>query len=86
MPTKFKVDKRKAHLSNLICSGQLTKAEALKELELPLYDPTELVQDKEYVVKKLGFTIEEFDQLMQEQPRSHYDFECEGQLRSIILG
>ena len=78
LPTKFKVDKRKAHLSNLICSGQLTKAEALKELELPLYDPTELVQDKEYVVKKLGFTIEEFDQLMQEQPRSHYDFECEG--------
>lgn len=78
LPTKFKVDKRKAHLSNLICSGQLTKAEALKELELPLYDPTELVQDKEYVVKKLGFTIEEFDQLMQEQPRSHYEFECEG--------
>src|SRR5690606_37998474 len=24
LPTKFKIDKRKAHLSNLICSGQMT--------------------------------------------------------------
>jgi hypothetical protein len=34
---KFNIDKRKAHLSNLIFSGQITKQEALEELALPAY-------------------------------------------------
>lgn len=78
LPTKFGIDKRKAHLSNLICSNQITKEEALRELEQPLYDEKELAEDKEYVVKKLGFSMEEFDAIMKEQPRSHFDFETEG--------
>jgi N-acetyl sugar amidotransferase len=82
LPTKFKVDKRKAHLSNLICSGQLTKAEALKELEKPLYDPIELLQDKEYVVKKLGFTSIEFDKILSEEPRGHKEFLVEGPIEA----
>ena len=77
LPTKFGIDKRKAHLSNLICSNQLTREEAIKELEEPLYDPKELIEDKEYVVKKLGFTLEEFDLIMQQKPKSHYDFKTE---------
>jgi len=78
LPTKFKVDKRKAHLSNLICSGQITKEEALIELSEPIYNPSELIQDKEYIVKKLGLTLEEFDDLMKEAPRRHEDFQTEG--------
>lgn len=61
LPKKFKVDKRKAHLSNLICSGQMTKEEALEELKKPIYDPRMYQIDKEFVLKKLGFTNEEFD-------------------------
>lgn len=61
LPQKFKVDKRKAHLSNLICSGQLTKEEALEELKKPMYDPKMYQVDREFVLKKLGFTSEEFD-------------------------
>lgn len=35
---KFSIDKRKAHLSSLICSGQMTRKEALMELgERPVY-------------------------------------------------
>src|SRR5580698_9252449 len=37
LPEKFHIDKRKAHLSTLVCSGQITKEEALRELEQPLY-------------------------------------------------
>lgn len=61
LPRKFQVDKRKAHLSNLICSGQLTKEQALEELKLPIYDPKMYQVDREFVLKKLGFTNEEFD-------------------------
>ena len=38
LPEKFHIDKRKAHLSTLICSGQMTRTEALQELEKPLYE------------------------------------------------
>jgi N-acetyl sugar amidotransferase len=38
LPSKFGIDKRKAHLSNLIFSGQITKSEALKILESPPYN------------------------------------------------
>jgi len=78
LPTKFKIDKRKAHLSNLILSGQISREEALEELKQPLYDENELSRDKEFVVKKLGFSMEEFDEIMKEEPRSHYDYQTEG--------
>lgn len=78
LPTKFGIDKRKAHLSNLICSNQLSREDALKELQEPLYDEIELRNDKEFVVKKLGFTNNEFDQIMKEKPRRHNDFATEG--------
>ena len=82
LPHKFKIDKRKAHLSNLICSGQINKEVALKELELPIYNPKELLADKEYVIKKLGFTLDEFDALMKEQPNNHSDFKTEGPIEN----
>ncbi|MBX2959495.1 MAG: N-acetyl sugar amidotransferase [Flavobacteriales bacterium] len=71
LPTKFKVDKRKAHLSNLICSNQLTRDEALAELEKPLYPEKELEQDKDYVLKKFGLSATEFDQIMKKPPIPH---------------
>jgi N-acetyl sugar amidotransferase len=74
LPVKFKVDKRRAHLSNLICSGQLSREAALKELEIPLYDSRTLSEEKTYVLKKLGMTEAEFDQVMADPPRKHEDF------------
>ena len=80
LPTKFNVDKRKAHFSSLICSGQITKGEALIELELPLYLEVDLKKDKDYVLKKLGFSEAHFDQIMLKEPVSHDSFEVEGSL------
>lgn len=74
LPEKFKVDKRKAHLSNLIFAGQMTKTEALEELESPIYPPAQLAEDKPFVLKKLGFTEAEFDAYLTAPsvPHSHY--------------
>lgn len=69
LPTKFGVDKRKAHLSNLICSKQITKTEALEEIKKPCYDNDQMLEDKEFVLKKLGFTEEYFDELMKMPPQ-----------------
>lgn len=81
LPEKFKIDKRKAHLSTLICSGQITKAEALAELEKPLYDPQELKADKEYVLKKLGLSETQFGEIMKLPPRRHEDFKTDTRLK-----
>jgi hypothetical protein len=81
LPHKFKIDKRKAHLSTLICSGQMTKEEALKELEAPIYPAAELKQDKEYVLKKLGLSESEFEAIMKLPARKHEDFKTDARLK-----
>ncbi|HRJ76743.1 MAG TPA: N-acetyl sugar amidotransferase, partial [Anaerolineales bacterium] len=52
LPEKFGYDKRRCHLSSLICSGEITREQALKELEKPTYSPIMQEEDREYVVKK----------------------------------
>lgn len=81
LPEKFKIDKRKAHLSTLICSGQMTKEEALKELEAPVYPAADLKQDKEYVLKKLGLSESAFESIMLMAPRKHEDFKTDTRLK-----
>jgi len=73
LPVKFSIDKRKAHLSNLIFSGQIDKEMAVDELKNPIYDINQLMSDYEFVLKKLSLTKLEFDAIM-EQPRVEHDF------------
>lgn len=75
LPTKFGFDKRKAHFSSLIASGQLSRDEALADLNKPLYQPDDRVIDVEYVTKKLGFSEAEWDEIMQAPLRKATDFE-----------
>ena len=82
LPTKFKIDKRKAHLSTLICSGQMSRVCALKELAQPLYLENELKQDMEYVMKKFRLTQAEFDQIMTIPPRRHEEFDTDTHLKN----
>jgi hypothetical protein len=77
LPVKFNVDKRKAHLSNLIFSGQMTKSEALEELRKPAYDVELQKQDFEYVAKKLGWTKSEFEEILDLPVRSHKEFKSD---------
>jgi N-acetyl sugar amidotransferase len=75
LPNKFKVDKRKAHLSNLIFSGQMTKEKALKELAEPIY-PIHLLQgDIDFVCKKLGLSKAEFQEYLETPQVAHDQYE-----------
>lgn len=71
---KFGFDKRQFHLSVLVQSGQITREEALAEYAQPAYDPLQLKEDKEFVLKKLGFSEEEFKEYMRAPARDHYDY------------
>jgi N-acetyl sugar amidotransferase len=77
LPTKFNVDKRKAHLSSMICSGQITREEALKELEQPPYSERDQKEDKIYVLKKFGLSEDEFNAIMSTPVVKHETFGLE---------
>lgn len=77
LPTKFKIDKRRAHLATLICSKQLTREEAIIELSKPIYDLDLLRQDYDFVVKKLGLTTVEFEKIMSLPPKAHTAYPVE---------
>jgi imidazoleglycerol phosphate synthase cyclase subunit len=75
LPEKFGFDKRKGHLSSLIIAGQMTREEALAELQQPLYpDPLQEHRDIEYVRTKLGFSQSEWDEIMAARPADHNDY------------
>lgn len=71
LPKKFKIDKRIIHYSALIRSNEITKEAALVAIKKTPYDESLINSDKEYVCKKLGFTIEEFDNIIQSKPVPH---------------
>lgn len=72
LPVKFGIDKRKAHLSTLIFDGQMTKDQALKELQKPIYDERLIEEDYDFVRKKLGFSEQEFETYFN-SPRVEHD-------------
>jgi N-acetyl sugar amidotransferase len=74
LPLKFHVDKRKAHLSSLICSGQITRDEALTEMKNKPWETQQAKEDKEYVLKKLGMTESWFDTWIKEKEVSHFAY------------
>lgn len=91
LPAKFGYDKRRAHLSSLIVSGQLTRQEALIEIEKELYPIDQLQEDKEYVLKKLDLTTHEFDDIMKspnktfrDYPSNHYLLEKLRTIRGLL--
>lgn len=71
LPTKFNFDKRKAHLSSLICSGQIDRQSALNKLQEPPCDPKAAAEDRLFVIKKFGIREEEFDEIM-DLPLKYY--------------
>ncbi|MFT3748922.1 MAG: N-acetyl sugar amidotransferase [Agriterribacter sp.] len=84
LPVKFGIDKRRAHYSTLICSGQMSKKDALDKLKEPTYDLQLQQQDIEYVCKKWGISKEEFNKVMNMTVRSHNEFKEEQKIEKAI--
>lgn len=58
---RFGYDKRIPHFSSLIVSGQMSRDEALTELEQPLYSDGALERDIDYLCRKLNLSRTEFE-------------------------
>ena len=72
-------------MSNLICSGQLRREDAIEQLlNSPYADARLLAQDREFVIRKLGFSEEEFAEYLRAPSRSHAVFGSEAGLFAAL--
>jgi N-acetyl sugar amidotransferase len=75
LPNKFRIDKRKAHLTcQIISSGTPTREEAMELLKKDIADPELMEKDKVYLLKKFDITSEEFDSIMNAPIKSILDY------------
>ena len=75
LPSKFGIDKRKMHLSALIITGEISRAEAKNILLDNPYPSNKLLKrDKKFFFKKLSFSDEYFDQYIKAPRVSHESY------------
>lgn len=74
MPKKFGIDKRIITLSAQVLTGQISREIALEIMKHPPYDIDKMERDKEYVIKKLNLTKEEFDYSWNRKNKYYWDY------------
>ena len=55
-------------------TGQITRAEALERIARPELDERTMAKEFEYVATKLGWTVEEFEQIFKAPNKSYRDY------------
>jgi len=83
LPRKFGYDKRRAHFSSLILTGQMTRDEAMKRIAKPELDETTMAQDFEYVAKKLDMTAKDLEGLFNGKNKTYRDYKNNAALISL---
>lgn len=74
LPRRFGFEKRRAHFSSLIMTGQMSREEALDRISRPEMDEHFLQQEFEYVAHKLDLTVQELQAIFNSPKRTYRDF------------
>jgi N-acetyl sugar amidotransferase len=74
LPRRFGYEKRRAHFSSLIMTGQMTRDQALDRISRPEMDEHFLKQEFEYVAHKLGLTVDELQALFDMPKKTYRDY------------
>jgi len=74
LPRRFGFEKRRAHFSSLIMTGQMTRDEALERISRPEMDEHFLKQEFEYVAHKLDLTVDQLQQLFDMPKKTYRDY------------
>lgn len=86
LPEKFNVDKRKLHLGTLVASNQMTREEAVAILQKPAFLSEQLLnEDKQYFLKKMGWTIEELEDYLRRPQVSHEVYGSEKNIWNLFF-
>jgi len=86
LPQKFGYDKKRAHLSSLIVGGELTREGALSEIEdNSSYTIEEMLEDRDYILKKLDISNEDWEVIMAQSPKTDTDYPSNRFIINILV-
>lgn len=74
MPRKFGYEKRRAHFSSLIMTGQMTREEALERISKPELDEQFLKGEFEYVANKLDLSVEQLQTIFDGENTTYHSY------------
>ncbi|EEX8228564.1 LPS biosynthesis protein, partial [Escherichia coli O145:H28] len=74
LPRRFGYEKRRAHFSSLIMTGQMSREQALERISKPEMDEHFLKQEFEYVAHKLGISVENLQELFFMPKKTYKDY------------
>jgi N-acetyl sugar amidotransferase len=86
LPKKFQLDYRKATLSSKICSGLMTRKQAIDELKRPMYQEEEVEKQGHFIAKKLGICFEEFNCIIKQPGKYYYEYPNDEKRLNFIYG
>jgi N-acetyl sugar amidotransferase len=74
LPRKFGFDRRRAHFSSLIVTGQMTRVDAVERIKRPELDEHFLEQEFAYVANKLGLAVAQLREIFHGENRTCDDY------------
>jgi len=83
LPQKFGFDRRRAHFSSLILTGQMARQEALERITRPELDAHFLECEFEYIAHKLDLTVDDLRSIFFGDNKSSYDYKSKRALIEI---
>ena len=81
LPRKYGFDRRKAHFSSLILTGQMTRHDALERISKPELEEHFLEREFEYIAHKLDLSVVELRDIFNGNNKSSSDYKSK---RSLI--
>jgi len=84
LPKKFGFDRRKAHFSSLILTGQMTREEALIRISKPELSEDFLKQEFKYIAEKLDITVNQLKEIFDGENKTFYDYKTK--IKLVKLG
>ena len=74
MPRKFGYEKRRAHFSSLIMTGQMTREEAMERLKMPEMSDKFMKSEFEFVANKLDLSVAGLQEIFDGENKSFHDY------------
>lgn len=84
LPRRFGYDKRRAHFSSLIMTGQMNRDEAIQRISNPEMSEEFLKQEFEFVAQKLNLSVDDLNNLLNSPKKTYKEYKNKRWL--IILG
>ena len=75
LPNKFNINKKIVHYSSLIRNGEITRTEALNQINKNYQNQDDIEKEKKYIAEKFSLSLQEFEKLIsKENIKSHFDY------------